>query len=77
MFVQLLQKKETVSYVKGQISNLLSMVQINNKNSYIPKNNKMTLGLLQKKKDITHYKQSTIFFFFMHHISYSLYMQIL
>jgi hypothetical protein len=50
MFVQLLQKKETVSYVKGQISNLLSMVQINNKNSYIPKNNKMTLGLLQKKK---------------------------
>ncbi len=47
MFVQLKKKKNrgTVSYVKGQIPNLLSMVKINNKNSYIQKNNKMTLDL--------------------------------
>jgi hypothetical protein len=43
-------KRETVLYVKGHIPNLLSMVKINNKNSYIQKNNKMTLDLSQKKK---------------------------
>lgn len=51
MFVQLERKRrETVSDVKGQIPNLLSMGKINNKNSYIQKNNKMTLDLPQKKK---------------------------
>jgi len=69
-------KRETVSHVKGHIPNLFSMVKINNKNSYIQKNNKMTLDLLQKKKDITHYKQSVIFLlllFFLLHASYFLF----
>jgi hypothetical protein len=37
--------RETVSYVKEQFPNLLSTVKINNKNSYIQKDNKMTLDL--------------------------------